>query len=247
MSSSPSSNELHEDLLVGYVLGTLDQAEMQQVSALLQAQPELRHRLTELRSVANVLPYGLPEATPSADLRQRVLDRATSRTQAPAPTRAQRRGTIATWVAGLSMTLALLLLALVIAFQLRLSTQQQLVAEQQQLISVLNAPDVQVSAGQGNGGRATFVHSATGDALVAQLPQLQRGRTYQLWLIKDQNTPPSGVGTFAVDSSGHGTLVLTGVQQTIASASVFAITDEPLGGSPAPTTDVLVSGTFTPS
>ena len=67
------------DLLTAYALGALEPDEIAHVSALLAEHPELRATLAELRATADRLPYGLPEAVPAADLRQRVLERATGR------------------------------------------------------------------------------------------------------------------------------------------------------------------------
>src|SRR6266536_5937890 len=67
------------DLLTAYALGAIAPDEIARVSALLDEQPELRATLAELRATADMLPYGLPQANPPADLRQRVPDHATAR------------------------------------------------------------------------------------------------------------------------------------------------------------------------
>jgi anti-sigma-K factor RskA len=119
---------------------------------------------------------------------------------------------------------------------------QGLTDERQALIALLANPDINVSIGTSDHGNVTFVRSAQGDALVAQLPQLQQGRTYQLWLIEGSDTPPNSAGTFSVDQQGHGVLVVSNPPVASSESAIFAITNEPEGGSPAPTTDVLVSG-----
>ena len=68
------------ELLTAYALGVIEPDQIARVSALLDEQPELRAVLAELRATADLLPYGLPEAEPPADLRERVLDYATGRT-----------------------------------------------------------------------------------------------------------------------------------------------------------------------
>src|SRR5262245_53832820 len=92
------------DLLTAYALGVLEPDEIPRVSALLEEQPELRATLAELRATADMLPFGLPEASPPADLRQRVLDHATGRSTAAAPASAPRRvaNRMRGWVLGLS-------------------------------------------------------------------------------------------------------------------------------------------------
>jgi anti-sigma-K factor RskA len=83
----------------------------------------------------------------------------------------------------------------------------------------------------------------------AHLPALQPGRTYQLWVVLPQR-PPIGAGVFDVNASGSGVVIApSSLNATLSSASnaTFAITNEPAGGSPAPTTDILIAGKLGPS
>ena len=70
------------------------------------------------------------------------------------------------------------------------------------------------------------------------------GRTYQLWLVT-KNAQKISAGTFNTDASGRAV-----VQATYALAAIdlgaIAITEEPTGGSPQPTGDILIVGTPTP-
>src|SRR5512138_3863057 len=100
------------DLLTAYALGALDPDEIARVSALLDQQPELRATLADLRATADTLPYGLPEAIPSADLRQRVLDHATGRSGSAVPTSPARIANRARgWLLALGSLAALAVLA----------------------------------------------------------------------------------------------------------------------------------------
>jgi len=77
--------------------------------------------------------------------------------------------------------------------------------------------------------------------LIAQLPPLQPGRVYQLWRIQGSNNPASA-GIFQVSEQGYGITDLPASQQPQA-GEILAVTDEPDGGSPGPTTDILIKGT----
>jgi anti-sigma-K factor RskA len=234
------------DLLTAYALGALEPSEIARVSALLDDQPELRATLAELRSTADKLPFGLPEAVPPEDLRQRVLDHATGRTSptvAAQPRRPARR--LYGWLAGLSGIAAVAVLAAVIGwaqlFQARndlvetravlVETQRQ-VAESQALIASL----------QGSGGSASILRTRDGAAImIAHLPPLEPGRVYQLWRIQGSNSPASA-GTFFVNPQGFTTADLPSGQQPQA-GEVVAVTNEPVGGSAGPTSDPLIVGT----
>ncbi len=72
----------------------------------------------------------------------------------------------------------------------------------------------------------------------SQLPILDEGQTYQLWLIADEATRPAGIFT-----SPDGDLALV-VATDGGMAQAWGITIEPAGGSTSPTSDVLYTGTF---
>jgi hypothetical protein len=72
-------------------------------------------------------------------------------------------------------------------------------------------------------------------------PRCAPGRTYQLWGIPTGG-PPQGLGTFAPAANGEARVVLR--VPPGAAMDVAAITEEPDGGSPAPTTTPIVLGQF---
>jgi anti-sigma-K factor RskA len=95
---------------------------------------------------------------------------------------------------------------------------------------------------EGSGGSGAILQTRGGATVfVAQLPALQPGRVYQLWRIQGSNNPASA-GTFSVDPQGYGTTDLSASQQPQA-GEVVAVTNEPEGGSPGPTSNPLIAGT----
>src|SRR5215212_1764962 len=122
------------DLLTAYALGVIEPDEIARVSALLDEQPELRATLAELRATADMLPFGLPEASPPAELRQRVLDHATGRsiraTTSP-PRRVANRMRV--WVLGLSGFAAVAVLAAAIGWAQLFQARDQLAQSRAEL------------------------------------------------------------------------------------------------------------------
>lgn len=240
------------DLLTAYALGAIAPDEIARVSALLEEQPELRATLAELRATADMLPYGLPEASPSAELRQRVLDHATGRSssnQTSPPHRIANR--MRGWVLGLSGVAAVAVLAAVIGWAQLIQTRDQLEATQTRIAMLegrLTAMQGQVAEAQkvlasleGSGGSASILRTRDGAAvLIAQLPPLPPGRVYQLWRIQGSNNPASA-GIFHVSAQGYGSTDLSASQQP-QPGEILAVTNEPDGGSPGPTTDILITG-----
>jgi anti-sigma-K factor RskA len=250
------------DLLTAYALGALEPEEIARVSALLDERPELRATLAELRATADKLPYALPEAIPPPELRQRVLDHATGRAISAAqsvPARIVNRARI--WAVSLGGIAAVAVLAAVIGWAQLAGTRSELASAQAELaaaradlasaqtelkqtqIQIVEAQKV-IASLQGAGGSATILQTRGGETvLVAQLPPLKPGRVYQLWRIPNGSNPASA-GIFRVNPQGYVTAAIPPGQQP-RSGDTVAVTDEPDGGSPGPTTDPLIVGQST--
>jgi anti-sigma-K factor RskA len=240
--TTPSDNVM--ELLTAYALDALEPEEAGHVLQLLQEQPELRRTLAELRAAAGSLPYALPEAEPPPDLRQRTLDRAVGRVRPPvAPRVADASQRLRRWVVALAVVSVIALVAAGIAWQQLASARAEIASlrQQQQRLAETVAQSVALVKLQGANGHGTVVRSANGSLLVAaHLPPLQDNRVYQLWLIQGQGTPVSG-GTFRVNAQGD-VLVSLAPGTPMPNADTFAITNEPAGGSPAPTNPPLIVG-----
>lgn len=68
------------------------------------------------------------------------------------------------------------------------------------------------------------------------------GKAYELWLLPADDSDPIPAGTFKPDASGNGSIVLPQIPKGVA-AKGFGITIENEGGSPVPTTPVMMAGT----
>lgn len=239
------------NLLAGYALGTLEPDEIARVSTLLAEQPELHPLLAELRATADALPYGLPEAAPPPDLRQRTLDFATGRAPRRAAARAGVPRRITAWIASLGTLAAIAIVAAVVGWAQFLgasSSASQLrgevaaaQAELGQLQQQISAARRVLAALEGAGGQGAVLETSAGQTLlVAKLPPLEPGRTYQLWRI-EQGGAPASAGLFSVDARGFGQADLS--QSQPQAGDIIAVTNEPSGGSPGPTTEPLIVGT----
>jgi anti-sigma-K factor RskA len=228
------------DLLTAYALGALEQEEMARVSVLLREQPNLRTILAELRATADMMPYAL-DAQPSPNLRQQTLDYALGR-NTPIPTKKPwlpwpRLTALFGGLAGLLAIAVVVLWGQLQATQSELARAQQ---EQRQVAEVLAQPNALVSLSGQNGQGAIIRRSDGTVVMAARLPGLATGRVYQLWFIQGTNAPlPSN--TFVVDPQGFALITLNSAGQAI-NADTFAITEEPDGGSTAPTTTPLLVG-----
>jgi anti-sigma-K factor RskA len=118
------------------------------------------------------------------------------------------------------------------------------------IVEVLTSPDllrVDLAGTTGTSaasGRAFWSRSRGLLFSADRLPPLQAGRTYELWLVLP-NKPPIGAGLLTVSAGGSGTLFATlppDVAMPKAAVVTVAVTNEPTGGSPGPTTPILLAG-----
>ncbi|OAR22095.1 hypothetical protein A8W25_27925 [Streptomyces sp. ERV7] len=119
-------------------------------------------------------------------------------------------------------------------------TQDRLDAERARAASiaeVLAAPDARTGTERDSRGRGISAVAAPGlhraVVTVVGLGAPPRGRVRQLWVMAGQNAAPRSAGLVR----GEHPAVVTGIAP---GSTAFAVTDEPEGGSPRPTTPPLV-------
>jgi len=114
-------------------------------------------------------------------------------------------------------------------------------------INVLRAPGMLrvdlkgQSAAPAAVGRA-FISADKGLIFSAEeMPRLSANRTYQLWVITPENPSPISAGVFAADAGGTSMLTVP-LPQGVTVVAAVAVSDEPSGGSPQPTTAPFLVG-----
>lgn len=230
------------DLLAAYALDAVDDLDRRTVERLLAADPEARRELDEHRAVVAAFTV---DTAPPPGLRERVLGSIASVPQvsegsgavgtgsgtgASASRRPRRRWAVAAVAAAAAVAIAVPTTLAIQARQeqVRLQTQADAVA------SMLADPAAEIVRGEmAGGGDASAL--VAGDRVlfsVEDLPEAGAAEDYQLWLVEGEQMISAGVfdarggsATLLVDASG--------------SAGV-AVTLEPAGGSPQPTSDPLV-------
>ena len=130
--------------------------------------------------------------------------------------------------------------------RLTLDSTGSALARRDSLIQFLVSPDAQAVTVSGSGPAPSakyFLDRRAGRVIIAAtaLPPAAPGRTYQLWGI-ETGKPPVSLGTFNTDSSGRA-LASVAVPAGLR-IGVTAVTDEPSGGSPQPTTTPFLAATW---
>lgn len=132
------------------------------------------------------------------------------------------------------------------AVRTSLGEAQVAVARLDSMAAAISGPNVQVATLSGDADptlRLVWNRDRNLLLVAAQnLPPLPQGRTYQLWGIRGTEAPVS-LGTF--DSGSEGEALVTLPASAAGAYEVSAITEEPAGGSPQPTTQPFLVGAWT--
>ncbi len=210
------------DDAAAYVLGALEPEEREAFRRHLAGCAACQKEVAEFEGITGALPDSTVQYQVPKDLRRRVLAevRATPKAAAHAAgsTRVRRERSWRPMVA-LGGAFAVVVIAVIIAFAVGSGGS--------------STRTIQASAGNAElriaGGR--------GDLIVRRLPQLPAGRIYEMW-VKRGSAQPVPTGTlFGVTSSGTASV---GVPGSLSGVGAVLVTQEPAGGTPAPTTAPVI-------
>ncbi|OCI30353.1 anti-sigma factor [Oerskovia enterophila] len=227
------------DLLAAYALDAVDDLDRRVVDRLLTTDPDARRELDEHRAVVAAFTVDTP---PPAGLRDQVLERVASTPQVaavqagradPRPGRSARPPRRWAVVAAVAAAVVAVAVPTTLAVQAR-QEQVRLQTQADAVASMLADPAAEIVRGEmvGGGDASALV---SGDRVlfsVSDLPQAGAAEDYQLWLVEGDRMVSAGV--FDARDGSAALLV-----EAAGSAGV-AVTLEPAGGSPQPTSDPLV-------
>jgi anti-sigma-K factor RskA len=249
--ATPPDAELNSQI-EAYVLDQLSPAERLQVERALAESPTLRRQMDQLERSLELMAFAGAVPPPPA-LRERILARTSERS----PARALVIPMWRVWAVAASLLLLVSVSAYLTSARIaRVETQLAAVTESNQLLTQhVNQTSIAAtnlktefrltSAGyrrielnatpQSPGGSAVVFWSADkGETyFVGQLPPVPAGKQYQLWAL--HNGLPIDAGVLGVIPNG-----ILEPMLKIPKADAFAVTMEPIGGSPSPTTTAMM-------
>ena len=246
----------HEQLkanAAGYVLGSLDPDERREFESHLAECAECAAEMTSLRPIVGTLATAVPQVTPRAELRERVLAaaRAGADQQAGLKVRAytfhdRKAPPPLMWLPlAAAIVIAVGVAVYVVRLQRQVGELQAQFDQAQATTAVLAAPDLAridlqgQSAAPGARARALWSRSRGLVFTAANLPPAPAGKAYQVWVVTAQ--APISAGLLTANSSGLGTQYYM-TPPDIAAPVAVAVTLEPAGGVPAPTGERFLVG-----
>jgi len=260
-----SEHDQFRELIEGYALGSLDQAERAELEAhLASGCAECAAALAEARWLVTQLVYLAPAAEPSEMLRARLLQTVRAEgASAPGAVAAAARPAIPFWMwAGVAALILLTAYSTWIAKQqqriiadtrqqldatMKLSEElrQELTATKHEAV-ILTAPESKKFMIWPNDKQMPKLEAAwhpdMGIYVTGQkVPMPGKNRVLQLWLISKSGKPmPSR--TFWPDAKGKVDLMVDDPPEVMAETKALAVTEEPMGGSPQPTSTPMWVG-----
>lgn len=204
-----------------YALGALEPSELEAFRRHLRDCAACQQDVAEFEQITGRLPDTSVRYEAPKDLRRRVMQevRATPKAQAasrtaPAPARVWRP--VLAW-GGAFAAVVIVAVVLVVALSSGGSSTRTIQAS-------TGAAELQITGGRG-------------DLIVRRLPQLPAGRIYEMWVQRGNATPTPTGTLFGVRSDGSAAL---GVPGSLSGISAVLVTQEPAGGTPAPTTTPMI-------
>ena len=242
-------HEDYKEMIPARALSALDAAEARALNEHLENCDECRRELDGWQATAASLALTPNPQEPSPAVRDRILSEVRKELEPPQviPFRAASRniwssfGSLGAMAAVVLVTA--LIVGLVVLWRQNQAMQNQL-AQSREFVELVTTPGARVSEleglGQAAGATAKLAYDHSGHVMLmaSNLPDLPRGKAYQLWFIAGKNPPMPGQ-TFVPDEAGKSMLKDQMPREALGS-EIFAITVEPAGGQPAPTGPIIL-------
>ncbi len=231
-----------DELKDAFVLGALPEEERREFEEYLASHPERQAEIGELGTVASLLALSPQEQEPPPELRRRIMDAVEAEALHPAESRRSWRALIGEFLGPRNLALGAATLLVVGLFSWSMLLQGEVQDLQGRVQSLQNQPqEPQMVKLEGTGteqGARAEVVTLEGDRavlVVEDMPPIPEGKTYQIWVIEGDVPRPSGLFEPKQDS------VAAVVEHPVGGGDVIAVTVEPEGGSPQPTTEPMLS------
>jgi anti-sigma-K factor RskA len=220
--------EAHE-LIAGYALDALDEADRARAKKLLETSEEAREELRTLTDVAAAMATAASGPAPRPELRDLIVAAARAEPQNVVPLEARRRGRAAPLLGAVAAVAA----TVAIGLGVYASSLSGELDDTKAVIAQLSDPSARAIGLEGARGRLLVRPQGEAVLVVAGLPK-REGKTYAVWVIDGGTPKPAGLFDAASDAT------VVPVERPVADGAVVAISVED-GPVDAPTSTPVVT------
>jgi anti-sigma-K factor RskA len=219
------------DLTAAYALDALDPEDAREYEVHLARCERCREDLAELSQAATALAYASEAPAPPPELRARILQEASRERANVVPLRPRWVGPVAA-AAAVAAIVAIVLGLWAASLSNKLDSRERELARQERVAQILARPDSRQIAFN----RGTLIVSRNGEAalVLRNLEGPKPGRTYEAW-VAETGAMPRPAGLFE-----GGDVVAVPLNQPVPEGAMVLVTEEPDGGTQAPTSDPFV-------
>lgn len=236
----PDNHLFFRENLAAYAINALDAGETAALLAHLQTCDSCRAELADYQRVSAGLLSALPPQAPRPALKRTLAARLPSAQKIIRP-RWQLGWSFSQFATATAFAL-LLGMNLFSSFQVRSLQNQQdelarhLEMEQSALAMIASPGAYTLPVSDGNVAGSLIINSEKSSAILilANLPELEKGKTYQIWFIKPDGGRVSA-GLINVNRDGSITIASLASKDSLQSYTGIGVTVEPTGGSDQPT------------
>ena len=229
--------EAHE-LIAGYALDALDEADRARAKELLATSEEAREELRSYEDVSTALAVAATGPAPSAGLRDRILAAARAEGQTVVSLDERRRSRampVLATVAAVAAAAAVALGAWGAVNANDLDDARTALERERATSALLADPDARTVALESGSGRLVVGEGGGAVLVLDGLDAAPAGKTYEVWVMDGET--PVRAGVF----DGGGARDVVPVEEPVESGSVVLVTVEDAGGVDAPTTTPIVA------
>jgi anti-sigma-K factor RskA len=231
-----------EELKDAYVLGALPEEERREFEEYLASHPERQAEIEDLRAVAGLLALSPHELEPPPELRRRIMDMVEAEAVRPSPSRRSWLSRIGELLSARNLALGAAALLVIGLFSWNMVLQGEMQDLQGRIQGMQAAEeDGRTVALEGSGAarqarvEVMILEDHRAVLMAEDMPPVPEDKTFQIWVIEDDVPQPSGIFEIRDDR------VAVVVEHRVDGADAIAVTVEPEGGSPQPTTEPMLA------
>ncbi len=245
MSSEPMDCATVDEAAGAFVLGALDQGELEAIRTHLASCIRGHPELAELGGVVPYLALDAEPLEPSDEVRRRILEQISGGASRQ-PVAARRSGLKldrVRWAAFALVAVVILGIGAGGLLLSRISDTRAYTAHEEAASALAAKPgsrsvDLVPAAGGGPSGSAVIAADGQGIVLVQGLPATTGRQVFEVWLIAAGGGAPEPAGSLSTTADGRGWLETSAGRGEL----TVAITLEPGPGATTPTLPILTSG-----